>query len=59
MNTSEDLVAKLFVDVLAKKVTLYGVDGAILKFKCGTINEFVELIDKCKKLLKTDQVICR
>ena len=59
MNLSEDLIPKIFADVYRKKVMLYSVDGTVVNFKCATINEFVELIEKCRQLLKTDNVVCR
>jgi hypothetical protein len=59
MNLSEDVESKVIADLYNKKVIIHGVEGTTVKFKCATINEFVELIDKCKKLLKTDNLIIR
>lgn len=59
MNLSEDLIPKIYADVYTKKVTLYTHEGTTINLKSSTINEFVELLEKCRQLLKTDQVICR
>jgi len=60
MNIFENtIIPKIYANLYLKKVTVYTVEGAPVSFKCATINEFVELIDKCKKLLKTDIVISR
>jgi hypothetical protein len=55
--SNEQIVDKISVDLYNKKIFLLGEEGAKLVFKCATINEFVNLLDECKKLLKTDNII--
>jgi len=57
--SNEQLLDKISADLYNKKIFITGEDGTKLIFKCATINEFIELLDECKKLLKTDNVICR
>jgi len=54
--SNEQVLDKISVDLYNKKVFITGEDGAKVVFKCSTINEFVELLDKVKKLLKTDNI---
>ena len=58
-----DKTAKLLdiitVDLYNKKVIVRGEDSSVITFKCSTINELVELVEQCKKMLKSDKVIVR
>ena len=58
-NQSEQALDKISVDLYNKKIIIRGEDGTIITFKCATINELVELKDKCSKLLKSDNFIYR
>jgi len=53
-NPSEQALDKISIDLYNKKVIIRGEHGTILTFRCATINELVELKEKCSKLLKTD-----
>ena len=57
-NTTK-LLDIITVDLYNKKVIVRGEDQSIITFKCSSINELVELIDQCKKMLKTENVIVR
>jgi hypothetical protein len=59
MIGNERVLDKITVDLYNKKVIIRGEEDSQIIFKCSSINEFCELLDKCKKLLKTDNVICR
>ena len=58
-----DKTAKLLdiitVDLYNKKVIVRGEDSSVITFKCSTINELIELVEQCKKMLKSDKVIVR
>jgi hypothetical protein len=54
--SNEQVVDKISVDLYNKKIFIFGEDNAKVVFRCNTINELVELLDKCKKLLKTDNI---
>jgi hypothetical protein len=58
-----DKTAKLLdiitVDLYNKKVIVRGEDKSVITLKCSTINELIELVDQCKKMLKSDKVIVR
>jgi len=58
-NSSESAFDKITVDLYNKKVIIRGEQGTTLTFKCATINELVELKEKCGKLLKTENFIYR
>jgi hypothetical protein len=58
-NPSEPALDKITVDLYNKKVIIRGEHGTTLTFRCATINELVELKEKCGKLLKTDNFIYR
>ena len=57
-NTTK-LLDIITVDLYNKKVIVRGEDQSIITFKCSSINELVELIDQCKKMLKTENIIVR
>ena len=58
-----DKTAKLLdiitVDLYNKKVIVRGEDSSVITFKCSTINELIELVEQCKKMLQSDKVIVR
>jgi hypothetical protein len=58
-----DKTAKLLdiitVDLYNKKVIVRGEDSSVITFKCSTINELIELVEQCKKMLESDRVIVR
>mgnify|MGYP001162345820 FL=1 len=58
-----DKTAKLLdiitVDLYNKKVIVRGEDSSVITFKCSTINELIELVEQCKKMLESDKVIVR
>lgn len=58
-NTSEQALDRISVDLYNKKVIIRGENGTTLTFRCATINELVELKEKCGKLLKTENFILR
>ena len=58
-NHSEQALDKITIDLYNKKVIIRGEEGTTLIFKCATINELVDLKQKCAKLLKTDSFIFR
>jgi hypothetical protein len=47
------------VDLYNKKVILRGEDQSVITFKCSSITELMELLEQCKKMLKTDNVRVR
>lgn len=59
MIGNEQVVDKITTDLYNKKIIIHGQDNSTIVFKCSTVNEFCELLDKCRKLLKTETVICR
>jgi len=58
-NPSEQALDKISIDLYNKKVIIRGENGTTLTFRCATINELVDLKEKCGKLLKTDNFIYR
>lgn len=58
-NPSEQALDIITVDLYNKKVIIRGEDGTRLTFKCATINELVDLKEKCGKLLKSQNFIVR
>jgi hypothetical protein len=58
-NPSEQALDRITIDLYNKKVIIRGENGTMLTFRCATINELVELKEKCGKLLKTDNFIYR
>ena len=53
-NPSEQALDKICIDLYNKKVTIRGENGTTLTFKCSTINELVDLKQKCSSLLKSE-----
>jgi hypothetical protein len=58
-NPSEQALDKISIDLYNKKVIIRGENGTTLTFRCATINELVDLKEKCGKLLKSDNFIYR
>lgn len=58
-NPLEQALDKITVDLYNKKVIIRGQEGTTLTFRCATINELVDLKEKCARLLKTDSFIYR
>ncbi len=58
-NNFEQALDKIAVDLYNKKVIIRGEEGTTITFKCATINELVELKEKCSKLLRSENFIYR
>jgi hypothetical protein len=58
-NPSESALDKVTIDLYNKKVIIRGEEGTTLTFKCATINELVDLKEKCAKLLKSRNFVIR
>jgi hypothetical protein len=58
-NPLEQALDTITIDLYNKKVIIQGEDGTTITFKCGTINELVELKDQCGKLLKSRNFVIR
>ena len=58
-NPLEQALDKITIDLYNKKVIVRGEEGTTLTFKCSTINELVDLKQKCAILLKTDSFVYR
>lgn len=59
LDKTTKLLDIITVDLYNKKVIVKGEDSSVITFKCSTINELIELIDQCKKMLKTENVRVR
>jgi len=59
VDSSEQVLDKITVDLYNKKVFMRGSEGSRVVFKCSSVTELINLINKCKKLLKVDNVIVR
>tara|TARA_B100001142_G_C14108145_1_gene568035 strand:- start:17 stop:199 length:183 start_codon:yes stop_codon:yes gene_type:complete len=59
LDKSTKLLDIIRVDLYNKKIVVEGEDKSVITLKCGSINELIELLDQCKKLIKTDNVILR
>lgn len=59
LDKTTKLLDIITVDLYNKKVIVKGEDSSVITFKCSTINELIELIDQCKKMLESDRVIVR
>jgi hypothetical protein len=59
LEKSTKLLDIIRVDLYNKKIVVEGEDKSVITLKCGSINELIELLDQCKKLIKTDNVILR
>jgi len=58
-DKSTKLLDIIRVDLYNKKIMVEGEDESVITLKCGSINELIELLDQCKKLIKTKNVILR
>ena len=58
-DKSTKLLDIIRIDLYNKKIIVEGEDSSVITLKCGSINELIELLDQCKKLIKTDNVILR
>ena len=59
MIDDEKVIDKISVDLYNKKVIMRGSGDSVVIFKCSSMNELIDLMDKCKKLLKTEYVAIR
>lgn len=59
MIGNEQVSNRIIIDVLSKKITIKGEEGSSIVFRCSTINELVELKEKCSLLLKSQNFIYR
>jgi len=59
LEKSTKLLDIIRVDLYNKKIVVEGEDKSVITLKCGSINELIELLDQCKKLIKTENVILR
>jgi len=59
MDSNEQMLDKISIDVYNKKVIARGNDGSMLAFKCSSINELIDLMNECKRLLRTEHVTVR
>jgi len=58
-DKSTKLLEIIRVDLYNKKIIVEAEDLSVITLKCGSINELIELLDQCKKLIKTENVILR
>lgn len=59
MIGNEQLTDKIAIDILNKKITVFCEENSKIVFKCSTINELVDLKEKCSQLLKSTNFIYR
>jgi hypothetical protein len=59
MITNEIATDKISIDLYSKKVIIRGDEGASIIFKCSSINELIDLKEKCSKLLKSENFVYR
>ena len=59
LDKTTKLLDIITVDLYNKKVIVRGEDSSTITFKCSTINELIELVEQCKKMLESDKVIVR
>jgi hypothetical protein len=59
MDSTERVLDKITVDLYNKKVVVRGDEGSTVIFRASSINELIDLVDKCKKLVKTEYVTVR
>lgn len=59
IDSNTKILDIITVDLYNKKVILKGEDQSVITLKCSSINELIELIDQCKKMLETDNVKVR
>ena len=59
MYSNERVLDKISIDLYNKKVMIRGDEGALVTFKASSINELVDLMNKCKELIGTEYVTVR
>jgi hypothetical protein len=59
VDSSEQVLDKITVDLYNKKVFMRGSEGSRVVFKCSSVTELIHLMNECKRLLKVDNVIVR
>jgi hypothetical protein len=59
VDSSEQVLDKITVDLYNKKVFMMGSEGSRVVFKCSSVTELIHLMNECKRLLKVDNVIVR
>jgi hypothetical protein len=59
VDSSEQVLDKITVDLYNKKVVMRGSEGSRVVFKCSSVTEMIHLMNECKRLLKVDNVIVR
>jgi hypothetical protein len=59
MIDDEQVIDKISIDLYNKKVIMRGNGDSIVIFKCSSINELIDLMNECKRLLKIENVAIR
>ena len=59
MYSNERVLDKITVDLYNKKVVVTGDEGSLVAFKASSINELIDLMNECKRLLKVENVTIR
>jgi hypothetical protein len=59
MYSNERVLDKITVDLYNKKVVVMGDEGSLVAFKASSINELIDLMNECKRLLKVENVTIR
>lgn len=59
INPSERALDKITVDLYNNKVIVHGSEDTTLTFRCSSVTEMINLMQECKRILKTDNVIIR
>jgi len=59
MYSNERVLDKITVDLYNKKVVVMGDEGSLVAFKASSINELIDLMNECKRLLKVENVTVR
>jgi hypothetical protein len=59
VDSTERVLDKITVDLYNKKVVVMGDEGSLVAFKASSINELIDLMNECKRLLKVENVTIR
>lgn len=59
LNSTEQTLDKITVDLYNKKITIDGSEGSKVVFKCSSVTELINLMSECKRALQVDNVIAR
>ena len=59
MYSNERVLDKISVDLYNKKVVVMGDEGSLVAFKASSINELIDLMNECKRLVGTEYVTVR